>query len=61
MVLLVESENVHELADGIIKLYHDPEYRKKLATNSYNFIQRFNWDSVKKDYLAIFESLTWRK
>lgn len=42
---IVEERNPYSIAEGIIKLVTDKEYREKLSHNGYATAQNFNWNS----------------
>jgi len=57
MVLFFEPENEKELADCIIKLYHDPHLRWQLSINSKLLYKKINWSSEKNKLLSVYERL----
>jgi glycosyltransferase involved in cell wall biosynthesis len=58
--LLVDPEEPNELANVILKLAHDPELRKKMGKNGYEFLKTMpTWqdlaDDIYNQYLDIWE------
>jgi len=56
-VMFFEPDNHRELADCILKLYHNPELRKSIAEKANLLSTKMNWDVVKKDFCAVFKNL----
>ncbi|MEW6162058.1 MAG: glycosyltransferase family 4 protein [Nitrospirota bacterium] len=55
---IVEERNPYSIANGIIKLVTDKEYRKKLSHNGHATAQRFNWSfSINNMEQILFEIL----
>jgi len=57
MVLFFEPENERQLADAIIKLFHNPELRKSLSEKLQLLHKKVNWGVMKKDLYEIYDNL----
>ena len=57
MVLFFEPENERQLADAIIKLFHNPELRKSFSEKLRLLHNKVNWGVMKKDLYAIYDNL----
>ncbi len=44
--LLVKSEDPHDLADAIQKLYENPGLREKLASNARESVREYDWNCI---------------
>jgi glycosyltransferase involved in cell wall biosynthesis len=60
--LLVESGNVKQLADSILRLVESPELAGKLGNNARKFIEqkykeRYSWDAVAESTLSVYNTL----
>ena len=56
--ILVPPGKSKPLANAIIKLYNDPELRKKFATNGRKFVlKNFTWDIAFKKYKEVYDSI----
>lgn len=55
--LLVESENVSKLADGILYLINHEKERKMFGINARNNMQRYNKDNIMQEWIRLFDSL----
>lgn len=53
--LLVEPKNVERIAESIIKVLEDSELRERLIKNGLNFVERYKWSKIAKEYLEIYE------
>ena len=53
MVLFFEPENSTELAEKIIRMYHDPKLRKKLSLSINVFNQNHSWKKYEQLYFQI--------
>jgi len=58
MVLFFEPENERELAECLIRLYHDEKLRISLCRNSWELIEKMNWGVMKQDLIGLYEKLT---
>jgi glycosyltransferase involved in cell wall biosynthesis len=57
MVKFFESENEEDLAEAMLLLRRSPELRKQLVKNSWEYLQKHNWEKKKQDYLDLVDSL----
>lgn len=58
MVMFFEPGNVIDLARCIIELYGNPEKRKNLVKNAHRFNEKHNWETYKKVYWSVLDSLS---
>jgi glycosyltransferase involved in cell wall biosynthesis len=57
-VLIVEPNNPVELAEAIIKLVNDKDFRKKISNNSRNLIKKnYSWDYLGSLYEHLYNLL----
>jgi len=61
MVYYVKSGDAGGLADAILQLYQNGDKRKELVANSSRFNSEFNWDTQKKSYFELVDSLAGSK
>ena len=54
MVQFFEPGNSDQLAESIIKLYHNYELRKKYSENATKLIRKMNWQTVQRELIDIF-------
>jgi glycosyltransferase involved in cell wall biosynthesis len=53
MVQFYEPENVDQLADAVVELFHDREKRERLTRGASSFYQKHNIAARAKQYLAL--------
>lgn len=53
--LVSEPHDIKALAENIIRLIENPDERKKIAENGYNYIQKFSWDRATDKLEKIFK------
>jgi glycosyltransferase involved in cell wall biosynthesis len=58
MVEYFSAESVDDLANCILRLYHDPTRRADLVKNSDVFNQHYNWIKLSAEYVELVHSLT---
>lgn len=59
--LVVDSSNIQEIKEAIIKLRDNPELRKKLGTNGRRaYEQRYSWEIMEQRLIALYRELTGR-
>ena len=55
--ILVEPESIKETLDAILKLYKNPELRKKLGDAARKLaVERYNWSELSKTFKAVCEA-----
>ena len=59
MVKFFESHNDAELAEHILLLRQNDKLRARLVANARKYIEKNNWDSKKRDYLDLVDSLVY--
>jgi glycosyltransferase involved in cell wall biosynthesis len=60
--ILVESENVGELAEGIMRLWRDPKKRRELGLRGYEGVRRhYSAARMLQSTLAVYQSLMKRE
>jgi len=57
MLQFFAMEDVDDMAQKILDLYHNPKRRVQLAENGKKFAAANNWEDKKKEYVAIVGSL----
>jgi len=57
VVCFFEPENVEELAESILRMARDKEYREMLSRNALAYVDRHGWDRKKSEYLSLVDSL----
>ena len=55
--LLVESDNVQQMADAVKRLIDNPELAAKLSSNGRQFALSYSWESVRENWEAVFDKL----
>lgn len=55
--LLVQPKNPQDLAQAILKLYRDPELRKKFAEKAPIRASQFGWDHIAASILFLYEEV----
>jgi glycosyltransferase involved in cell wall biosynthesis len=53
--LLIEKENVQQMAEAIIKLWNNKTQQKDMSRSAFNSVQRFYADSIFKHWKSVFE------
>lgn len=53
MVRYYEPENVEQMADSIVELFHDKDERERLARTAFNFYQKYNIKAQADRYLNL--------
>ncbi len=59
--LLSETGDATALAENVIRLLRDPELSSRLARTAHEESRRFQWKSVRTQWLQVYESLAPRK
>ncbi len=55
---LVKPDDLNDLVEKVLMLYHHPEKRKEMGENGYNrVIKDYNWSKIVNDYIDVFKSL----
>ncbi len=54
--LIIKSENIRDLAEGIIKVLTDEEFRIKLSHGALAYSRRFSWDKVADEFMKVIRS-----
>jgi len=57
IVKFFEPDNERDLADAILKLVRDRNLRESLSENAQVFVKNYRWESKKKVYFDIVDSL----
>lgn len=52
-----EPNNPASLAEGILQLYCQPDYRQTLVQNAKKLYDQYHWEKQKQAYLAVFHEL----
>ena len=55
--LLSPKNNAEAMAENIIRIFEDEKLRVKLSTNTRKNAERFDWQSLKNEWHAIFKAL----
>ena len=61
MIMFFEPENPEDLARCIIELYNNPNKAESLANKARQFVAKNNWETKRRIYLDLIDSLTARK
>ena len=61
IVMFFESENERDLADKILFLFKNKEFRDALSTRALKFIKQYSWEYKKVEYFALVDSLVLSK
>jgi len=57
--VIVEPKNPKAIADAIVKLRDNPEYRRNIVKNAFELVDKYDWDSsYSSQMLQLFRSLT---
>ena len=54
---LKNTENAEDIAEGLIQVIYDQEYRRKLIDSGYQRIKRFSWRKAARDYLSAYKEV----
>ena len=54
---LKNPEKVEDIAEGLVDLIYDQEYRKKLIESGYQRIKQFSWKKTARDYLSVYKEV----
>lgn len=57
MVEYISGDSSEELANRIVKLYHNPYHRSDMACRAAEFTRRYNWDTQKRVYHRLVDSM----
>lgn len=55
--LVVPPEDPERLANAIVRVLTDDDARQRMAANSLRMAERLSWDSVARQYLAVYEQV----
>ncbi|MBO3800152.1 MAG: GT4 family glycosyltransferase PelF [Candidatus Brockarchaeota archaeon] len=56
--VLVETGNVEQLSNAIIKLLEDENYAERIRKRAYEFVKNhYSWDRVAKEYLKTYNEI----
>ena len=55
--LVVPPEDPEQLANAIVRVLSDDDARERMAANSRRMAERLSWDSVARQYLAVYERM----
>lgn len=55
--LLVDPENDDEIADGLLRIYTDPAFRRNLVLRGFERIKMFSWHNTAAQTLKLYETL----
>jgi len=55
--LIVDPDNIEEMAEAIWRLLHDQELRNRLVQKGYERVNMFTWERSAKETLGVFEEL----
>lgn len=56
--ILVKPNDLNELIEKILMLYHHPEKRTEMGENGYNrVIKDYNWNKIVKEYIEVFKDV----
>lgn len=58
--LLVRNGDIQALADAMMKVMVDQEYRKRLSKNALNVVSAYSEETVMNKWISMFTSLTER-
>ena len=57
--LVVPQKNIRQLAERVICLLDDPALRRSLGQEGRCFVvERYDWGSISRKYVALIESIT---
>jgi len=55
--ILVEPEDIEQLAKTIVWLLTDEALKNRLAENAYSQTQQFSWDRVAEDFTTVIKGV----
>jgi len=55
-VRFFESENESDLAESILLLYRNPQLRRELVSNAFEYVRQNNWQERKIDYFRLVDN-----
>lgn len=58
--LLVRNGDIQALADAMMKVMVDQDYRKRLSKNALNVVSTYSEETVMNKWISMFTSLTER-
>ena len=59
--LLVDPENVDEIAAAMLRLSQDEDLRQELIAKGYENVKRFSWEKAARETLAVLEEAAAKK
>ncbi len=59
--LLIEPNNIYQLAHSIKKLYDDKNQKQKLITNANLYIKNLNWDNISDKIINTYKNTLYNK
>ena len=59
--LLIEPNNIYQLAQSIKKLYDDKNQKQKLITNANLYIKNLNWDNISDKIINTYKNTLYNK
>ena len=59
--LLVDPENVDEIAAAMLRLSQDEALRQELIAKGYENVKRFSWEKAARETLAVLEEAAAKK
>jgi glycosyltransferase involved in cell wall biosynthesis len=55
---LIDPESVEDIAEGLIKLVSDQDYRNKLIESGYHRMRRYCWKKAARSYLKLYREVS---
>lgn len=59
--LLVDPEDVDEIAKAMLRLSQDENLRQELIAKGYENVKRFSWEKAARETLAVLEEAAAKK
>ena len=59
--LLIEPNNIYQLAQSIKKLYDDKSQKQKIITNANLYIKNLNWDNISDKIINTYKNTLYNK
>ncbi|MHC4325383.1 MAG: glycosyltransferase family 4 protein, partial [Planctomycetota bacterium] len=59
--LIVEQDNVEEIAKSVKRLADDPELRKQMSAAARKQAAKFDWANLAKQYIQVYRTINHRK
>jgi glycosyltransferase involved in cell wall biosynthesis len=56
-LLVKENGDAEKLAEAIIKVLKDEEFRRTLSVNALEYSKNFSWDKTAEGFLKVVESV----